>query len=1035
MDGSGTSWSKTISSLSNAEHTLVFYANDSFNNMGTNSITFTIDTTATDTTPPTITVFSPINGTSYTSSTLAANITLNEECSWAGYSLNGNANQTMDNVSKTNWNYTITGLTDGNHNITFYANDSSSNRNTGSSSIKYLTIDANAPQYISYNNTPLTPNDNQNVACYSHWNDTLGLSYAIIEENATGSFVNHTIALSGTDDWGNYTINASTLEPGTVQCRAYANDTSGNLNLTSAWIFTVNDVAPPIMNISYTPNTADALDPGVLINISANVSDNVAVSVVKLQYKNSSDGSWNNYTMIKSGATYYGNFTPTNADNYTFKVWANDSAGNINISSSTTVEVKYDTTWIVTPSSFSTVSALLNENASLGTMLINVTGEYGLGFDLSYSPATVSVYYNDTEPFNLSSGVSKSILVTATAPSTESTTTIAIKIDAVNSSASPNFTYVNGTLIAYTDGPYLYVTIPTYPSSATQGDTINISAQVKNIGSKDATGVWLKLSLPEDWTNSTGLNKSIGFLGVGETATHAMTATLGSSTAAGTIILNASSGCNEGKNASASVSVTVNSTEVVAEETVAEVITGGGGGGGGTIPAKPSLNKIIAGEELFETEETFELVRGFSNSFPIKVTNVFEEANLYNVSLSVEGYLSQYLKISPILISKINSGQSKEFTITITSPTYMKRGTYPLEFTITGNVVGVKISKLPDNTTIKSYIKKELIEKRLVTLIIHEVSKEEAVINLGQAEKDLNDMLEAGFPVTKVNELLDKARVALKNKDYKTIKDIGEQIKEIRKNVFAANSLIKEVKAKIRLSEERGINVDEAKKLLNLAIAAFEREGFETAAKRAKDAQLTHLLLSKGRFNILWLLKNYWHLVLMSIIILSVSCIIVNKRLALTRIERKLEDLSNEEVTIDGLMKELQEKTFRKKEVSTTEYHKQMYNYEKRLSDIKKLRTNLISKRSGIIKISNEIERLKEEDREFIERTKKVQDAYYNKQTITSKSYKRSIEEYNLRRVEIEKAIAVLETKLTKREKLKAKTVPKKKKPEPRNSI
>lgn len=1018
-NSSPTIWAKQIEGLADGGYNLTFYANDSVGNIENKTINFTIDATAPDTLAPAITIIEPGSGSSYKTNSVYLNISINENASWAAYSLDNAANVTMTNASPTDWYYNITSITDAVHQIMFYANDTSNN--TGNSSTISFTKDSNAPQYIINNNTPLAPNDNQNVTCYSHWTDTLGLSHAIIEENATGSFVNHTVSLSGTDDWGNYTIAAVNLTPGTVQCRAYANDTLGNLNQTSAWTFTVNDVTPPSMNISYTPSSEDDLDPGVLINVSANVSDNVAVSNVTLQYKNSTEAGWNNYSMTKVSSTYYGNFTPTNADNYTFRVWANDSSGNINTSSNITVDVQKDTTWTLNPSEFSTVSALITENATLGTMLINVTGDYDLEFDLNNSPASISVYYNDTEPFSLSSKASKNISITATALSTEASTTVSIKVNATNASASPDFTYVNGTFISYTDGAYLYVTItkPTSTDTITQGDTINISAQVNNMGSQDATGVWLKWGLPSDWANNSGLNRSIGFLGVGETATHAMTATVNSTAATGTVTLNVSSGSSEGKNGSATVSVTVSSAEAEEEAEEAAAADGGGGGGGGGgsgVGGGGGISKTIYGKELFETEESFELIRGLTESFPIKITNIYEEETLYDVDIKVEGYLAQYLLISPSKIQQILPGQTKEFTVTIDSATYMKQGTYPLEFTITGRLEGVKITKLPNNVTIKSYTRKDLIEKRLITLFIHEVSKEDTITNINDAKKNIEDMINAGLPVSKAARLMEEVNDALREKDYKKVKELSEQIATIRKNAFIASELIAEVKNKIRQSEEKGINVDEAKNMLNLAMAAFEREDFETAIKRAKDAQLTELLTSKGKINVLKFIQKYWWAVLMSIIVLSVSGVIADKKLAIILIKRRIEDLDKEEVTINNLMGELQEQTFKKKEVSIASYHKQMYNYEARLSEIRQLRDRLRTKEARVVKISEEIAMLNKKDNEIIDKIKQLQNAYYNKRTINKRNYAKRMEEYRVRRSEVERTIALLETKLAKKE-------------------
>jgi hypothetical protein len=86
-----------------------------------------------DTTPPTITIISPENKTYYATS-IPLTFTVNEPTSWCGYSLDGKANVTLPGCA----NKTITGLSNGQHNIMVYANDTSGNM--GSSSKVYFKI-------------------------------------------------------------------------------------------------------------------------------------------------------------------------------------------------------------------------------------------------------------------------------------------------------------------------------------------------------------------------------------------------------------------------------------------------------------------------------------------------------------------------------------------------------------------------------------------------------------------------------------------------------------------------------------------------------------------------------------------------------------------------------------------------------------------------------------------------------------------------------------------------------------------------------
>lgn len=75
-----------------------------------------------DTTPPTITITSPVNGTTYTTTnSINLNYSVNEPTAWEGHSLDD-----AENVSLYG-NMTLTGLSNGLHNITVYANDTAGN--------------------------------------------------------------------------------------------------------------------------------------------------------------------------------------------------------------------------------------------------------------------------------------------------------------------------------------------------------------------------------------------------------------------------------------------------------------------------------------------------------------------------------------------------------------------------------------------------------------------------------------------------------------------------------------------------------------------------------------------------------------------------------------------------------------------------------------------------------------------------------------------------------------------------------------------
>jgi N-acetylneuraminic acid mutarotase len=116
-----------LSDLSEGPHKIVVYANDTFGNMVSSSnVTFSVDTLA-----PLILVLSPENRT-YGDKDIQSAFTVDEPVTWIGYSLDG-----QDNVTAPG-NVTLAVLSDGSHNITFYAIDLAGH--TGASKTVYFEI-------------------------------------------------------------------------------------------------------------------------------------------------------------------------------------------------------------------------------------------------------------------------------------------------------------------------------------------------------------------------------------------------------------------------------------------------------------------------------------------------------------------------------------------------------------------------------------------------------------------------------------------------------------------------------------------------------------------------------------------------------------------------------------------------------------------------------------------------------------------------------------------------------------------------------
>ena len=228
-----------------------------------------------DTTPPVITVYSPLNA-SYISTIPLLNITSNKNLSSAWYSLNGGPHITLGNTSTTNWNTTISGLgVESTNTLIVYANDTSNNQGNTTLTFYSATV---APSFSNAQVNPSNSNLTQSVNCSIGWSDGFNISSVIISENSLGSYQNHTIAFSGTSGNVSYLIPGNWLTNiGTYTCVFYATDVAGNTNTTSV-SFNVHDVMPPIITV-ISPGNFTYNQNNISISLLANKNLSSAGSV------------------------------------------------------------------------------------------------------------------------------------------------------------------------------------------------------------------------------------------------------------------------------------------------------------------------------------------------------------------------------------------------------------------------------------------------------------------------------------------------------------------------------------------------------------------------------------------------------------------------------------------------------------------------------------------------------------------------------------------------------------------------------------
>lgn len=332
--------------------------------------------------------------------------------------------------------------------------------------------------------------------------------------------------------------------------------------------------------------------------------------------------------------------------------------------------------WNRTPETFGTVTINITLNTTLGNLTISHMGKRNVNLTINLSSDFNSTFFNETVPFNASQNstfnltvnTSRSISVNVTAPNASGSTTITLTMVAMelgtDTSAIPATFTTTATLVHVAADPFLDVNI-SQPAAGTvyprgSANNVNITTSVINLGNGIATNVTLYMLLPDSgWVVTGGGNKTIGNLSPGSSDTTSMLVNITTSATTGTvsIIANASGNNLSGNalNATLINNAEVN-VEVVATQEISDPGAGLGGGEQEGVSAVPTGGSSRGGgvakvgrTETIQTTQSIQLLRGTGEQVPITVTNTYENAVMKDIQLEVQGFMSQYITINPVI--------------------------------------------------------------------------------------------------------------------------------------------------------------------------------------------------------------------------------------------------------------------------------------------------------------------------------------------------------------------------------------------------
>lgn len=828
----------------------------------------------------------------------------------------------------------------------------------------------------------------------------------------------------------NFTV--SGLSEGNYTWAVACTDTSADTSTSETRVFAVDRTPPDFLSLLFSPSTVDALDPGVLINFTANITDNFTAvdlnSVVLHIVVNGS--SFANVSMSFNVLTgeFNASFLAVEGSYIVFMT-GNDTAGNNGTSGIVVFNVSFEATWTRSPANLGVFSSPMGVNISMGNITINNTGDVNLSFVLN---STLNATFFSETNFTLSPGGVRMVGVNATAPGTVGvfSNNITINATTVGSSLNASPAQLNTSFtITTVDDAFLFADFSVIPSQVQRGQSgISIIARVTNRGTKNASNVTLNITLPVDWVlTGGGLSTFFGTIEPNASEELPIIVQIPSGAVLGfRDVSTAADGFNDSGVLLSSQNLTLGTTAQVLVVAGPGFVVGGGGsgsgggaggaggaggGGGGIDPG--TFQKTFFERAALVTNETIEVKRGTRIVFPLIVTNVYNNSLMKRVDLTVDGYLSRYIHWSPQALENIPYGQSRIFDIELAAPAYEQQSEVNITFIMTSllEAEGVEFRNgLPFSTKIR----KTVVEYKRVRLIIREVTSDEVERAYTDVESLYAIVVAKDYPVTRADVLRGMLRNALVQRDYKESAYVVEKLRLLLERELEAGALLDKVRTEINKAEDEGLDVLAVEKLLSLAVKAFEREDFDRAISLADEALAVQLRVVERAWTWQSVARRYWWALalLAALALYGALKAVLLARLAF--IKYRLDALLRERVEAQRLLREAQEAYFVRRELGGREFERASGQLQLRLERITGDMVGLRLLRSRLYRKDQALKVAIAERQEAMRGLREAQLAYFAHHVISRRRYELRMQVFKSLVTELDAHIAELRKEVGK---------------------
>jgi len=282
----------------NGTYTITFIANDTNGNLNDTEFTFIVGN---DTQTPNVTIIEPTTDTLFNQTdvvTITANVTENIAIDSVTATIDFDTTSSIITMTTAGGDLFQTNFTNttfvGDYNITITATDTNGNTNN-TETTNFTVRDSTPPSVINLtpvNNSGFSLGATIEISANVTDNAVANVSINITQPN--GTVVEQNLSDNANSDIFNTSFTIPVLT-GTYTIRFIANDTNGNVNSSETNFFVASDTVNPVINS--VNDTPDPVQQGDSVEITANVTDDVAVDVVIVQIDDQ------NFTMNQGGIT------------------------------------------------------------------------------------------------------------------------------------------------------------------------------------------------------------------------------------------------------------------------------------------------------------------------------------------------------------------------------------------------------------------------------------------------------------------------------------------------------------------------------------------------------------------------------------------------------------------------------------------------------------------------------------------------------------------------------------------------------------